>query len=89
MNTMTWTCFLTMIQSIHLRYLYFSKNWDFKHSKCSPHYPQLTGFIERSIQTVKQVFSKAKDTKEDPYLSLSNLNIAPGSDGKLPAMRQL
>ena len=68
-------------------FVHFSKKWDFKHSKSSPHYPQSNGLVERSIQTVKQVLKKAKDAKEDPYLSLLILNTVPGSDGKSPAIR--
>ena len=43
----------------------------------SPHYPQSNGFIERTIQTVKQVLKKAKVTSVDPELALLCIRSTP------------
>ena len=55
----------------------FCNNWGFKHVMSSPHYPQSNGFIERTIQTVKQVLKKAKVTSVDPELALQCIRSTP------------
>ena len=52
----------------------FAKEWNFRHTTSSPHFPQSNGFVERAIQTVKKVLKKAHDGKQDPYLDLLILN---------------
>ena len=65
----------------------FAKEWDFKHTTSSPHFPQSNGFVERAIQTVKKVLKKAHDGNQDPYLALLILNTTPGNDNQSPASR--
>lgn len=36
----------------------------------SPTFPQLTGQVERAVQTVKNLLRKAQDSSGDPYLAL-------------------
>ncbi len=65
----------------------FAKEWDFKHTTSSPHFPQSNGFVERAIQTVKKVLKKAHDGNQDLYLALLILNTTPGNDNQSPASR--
>ena len=36
----------------------FSKSWDFIHKTSSPKFPQSSGFVERTIQTIKETLRK-------------------------------
>ena len=36
----------------------FTKEWEFKHITSSPYYPQSNGFIERQVQTIKNIIKK-------------------------------
>ena len=65
----------------------FSKQWDFKHNRSSPHYPQSNGQAERTVQTVKKALKKALETGEDPYLALLTINNTPDASGVSPAER--
>ena len=39
----------------------FAKEWDFTITTSSPNYPQSNGLVERNIQTIKRLFTKAKE----------------------------
>lgn len=65
----------------------FAKEWDFKHTTSSPHFPQSIGFVERTIQTIKKLLLKAHHGGQDPYLALLVLNTTPGNDNISPTMR--
>lgn len=67
----------------------FSKKWDFKHTRSSPHYPQSNGQVERTVQTVKKALKKSFETGEDPYLALLSMNSTPDATGVSPAERLL
>ena len=54
----------------------------------SPKYPRSNGFIERSIQTVKGVLTKAKESGSDPYLALLCLRTTP-VDQNLPSPAEI
>ena len=41
----------------------FAKEWDFTITTSSPNYPQSNRLVERNIQTIKQLFSKAKENQ--------------------------
>jgi transposase InsO family protein len=55
----------------------FATTYGFVHVTSSPHYPQSNGFIERQVQTVKQVLTKCHETGSDPYLAMLCLRTTP------------
>ncbi len=55
----------------------FSQAWGFEHQTSSPTYPQSNGFIERNVQTVKNVLEKCKETGADPHLAMLCLRVTP------------
>ena len=66
-------------------FMRFRKEWDFKHTRSSPHYPQSNGQVERTVQTVKRALRKALESGEDPYLALLTINTTPDASGTSPA----
>ena len=69
---------------ISLAFRTFAEEWCFDHTTSSPHYPQSNGFIERQVQTVKNVLKKATMTKSDPKKALLILRSTP-IDSHLPS----
>ena len=57
----------------------FSKKWAFKHTTSSPKYPQSNGLAERMVQTLKKLFTKANESKEDVHLAVLNYRTTPTS----------
>ena len=55
----------------------FAKNWDFKHVTSSPEFPQSNGLAERSVQTAKNILSKAKADHTNPLLSILEYRATP------------
>ena len=55
----------------------FAKCWGFHHVTSSPLYPQANGFIERMVQTVKHLFTKARESGSDPHLAMLCLRTTP------------
>jgi transposase InsO family protein len=66
----------------------FSNQYGFVHATSSPRYAQSNGFIERFVQTVKNILKKARDAKTDPYMSLLCLNTTPISNN-IPSPSEL
>ena len=62
----------------------FCESYEFDNVTSSPRYPQSNGFIERMVQTVKNILKKSCESQSDPYMSLLCLNTTPISS-KLPA----
>ena len=48
----------------------FCNTYGFIHVTTSPYYPQANGFIERTVQTVKNLFQKFKESGADPHLAM-------------------
>ena len=69
-------------------YRKFAKEWCFVHVTSSPHYPKSTGFIERTVKTVKMTLKKAKPSKLDPYLALLCIRTTP-VDNVLPSPAEM
>lgn len=55
----------------------FSREWDFTHITSSPKYPKSNGMVERTIQTIKNIFKKSFHSKTDPFLALLELRNTP------------
>lgn len=51
-------------------YRNFAKNWNFESKTSSPRFPQSNGMVEKHLQTVKYMLSKAEYDGKDPYLTL-------------------
>ena len=62
-----------------------ARNWDFIHETSSPLYPKGNGLAERTVQTIKALFTKAKQCGRDPYLSILEYLNSPLACGKSPA----
>ena len=43
-----------------------AKQWEFKHTTVGPLYPQANGLVEKEVQTVKNLLTKAKQDRMDP-----------------------
>ena len=62
-----------------------AEEWNFTHSTSTPHFPQSNGLAEKSVQTVKSLFSKAKTDHKDTYLSLLEHRNTPLEEGLSPS----
>ncbi|XP_026688729.1 uncharacterized protein K02A2.6-like isoform X1 [Diaphorina citri] len=72
----------------------FCQSWDIEHVKTSPHYSKSNGLVERTIQSVKNIMKKCKESNSDVYLGLLQFRNAPKAEGiespaKLLMSRQL
>lgn len=63
----------------------FARDWDFVHKTSSPHYPQSNGLAERTVQTVKRIFSKAKADGKDPYIGIMEYRTTALECGSSPS----
>lgn len=66
----------------------FANEWNFAHVTSSPRRPQGNGLVERHVQTVKKILTKATETGTDPYLALLYWRTVPISN-KLPSPAEL
>lgn len=53
------------------------RDYGFNHVTTSPYYPQANGFIEKSVQTVKNLLQKCKESGADPRLAMLCLRSTP------------
>ncbi|XP_052809638.1 uncharacterized protein K02A2.6-like [Mya arenaria] len=60
----------------------FVDAWHIEHVTSSPRHPNSNGLAERTVQTVKRLLVKAKDSGHDPYLALLEYRNTPMSDCK-------
>ena len=63
----------------------FAKQWEFKHTAVSPPYLQANGLVEKKVQIVKNLLTKAKQDRWDPYLGLLEYRNTPIDDVGSPA----
>ena len=66
----------------------FAKDWGFIHTTSSPHRPQGNGFIERQVQTIKQLQKKSSSSDTDFQLALLHWRATPVS-AKIPSPAQM
>ena len=67
------------------QFMRFAKEWDFTHDPSSPKHAKSNGMAESAVKTVKSLFKKAHQNKEDPYLALMAHHSTPSSnDNKSP-----
>ena len=55
----------------------FYSTYGFTHVTTSPYYPQANGFIERTVQTVKNLLQKCRESGADPHLAMLCLRSTP------------
>ena len=70
------------------QYEHFAKLWGFEHVMSSPHFPQSNGFIEKTIQTVKNALRKCRTGNFDPELALLCIHATPIRDS-IPSPAEL
>ncbi len=58
----------------------FANQFGFEHITSSPLYPQSNGFIERMVQTVKNIMKKCSETHSDLSMALLCLRTTPVSN---------
>ena len=63
----------------------FAHNWGFTHVTSSPYHPKSNGLAEKTVQTIKRIFQKAKADGKDPYLGILEYRATPLAQGKSPA----
>ena len=66
----------------------FCTKYGIEHVTSSPLFPQSNGFIERTVQTIKRMFTKAKEANSDPHLAMLCLRTTP-VDHNLPSPSEL
>ena len=66
----------------------FANVYGFEHITSSPHFPSSNGFMERQVETVKELFTKARETGTDPHLAMLCLRTTP-VDHNLPSPCEL
>ena len=65
-------------------YQEFAAKYGFKLTTSSPYHPKGHGFIERQVQTIKNLLNKCDKDGSDPYLALLLLKSTP-LDSKTPS----
>ena len=63
----------------------FAKDWDFRHTTSSPHYPQSNGLAENAVKIVKNLIRKAQHSEQDVHRALQVYRSSPLACGKSPA----
>ena len=66
----------------------FATKYGFKLTTSSPYYPKGHGFIERQVQTIKNLLNKCDGDGTNHYLALLQLKATP-IDSKLPLPGEL
>jgi transposase InsO family protein len=53
----------------------FAKEYNFRHVTSLPRYLQSNGMAERAVQTIKNLFRKARDDHKDPYTCIALMEL--------------
>ena len=75
-------------QYVSAQFTEFCTSWGITHETSSSHYPQLNGFDEACVKSVKHALQCAKYSGADPQLALLALQATP-IDAKLPSPAEL
>ena len=75
-------------QYVSAQFTEFCTSWGITHRTSSPHYPQVNGFAEVCVKSVKHALQHAKYSGADPQLALLVLQATP-IDAKLPSPAEL
>ncbi|XP_038666946.1 uncharacterized protein K02A2.6-like [Scyliorhinus canicula] len=62
----------------------FTTTYKFRHITSNPPFPQSNGKVEKGINIMKQLLSKARDTQSDFYLALLIYRSSPLTTGLSP-----
>ena len=65
----------------------FCQDWQIEHITSSPYLPRSNGLAERSVQTIKKLLMKCKESGSDPYVSL--LLYRTAAKGTIPSPSEL
>ncbi|XP_045167174.2 uncharacterized protein K02A2.6-like [Mercenaria mercenaria] len=63
----------------------FSRKWNFEHRTSSPYHPRSNGLAEKGVSIAKKLLLKAKESNQDPYISLMEYRNTPLECGYTPA----
>ena len=64
----------------------FAREFNFKHTTSSPHFPSSNGMAERAVQTVKSILKKDQlSGQSSAYMALLNYRATPLKNGYSPA----
>jgi len=66
----------------------FAATYGFEHVTSSPLYPRSNGFAERMVQTIKHLFTKAREGGQDPHMAMLCLRTTP-LDHQTPSPSEL
>ncbi|KAL9987326.1 hypothetical protein ACROYT_G001612 [Oculina patagonica] len=66
----------------------FSSTYGFVHVTTSPYFPQANSFIERTVQTVKNLIQKCKESGADPHLTMLCMR-STSPDHNIPSPSEL
>ena len=53
-------------------FVQLARKWDFRHTTSSPLFSQSSSLVENAVNTVKHIFLKSAEIKQDPYIGLLN-----------------
>ncbi|XP_060084642.1 uncharacterized protein K02A2.6-like [Ylistrum balloti] len=63
----------------------FAREWDIKHITSSPKFPQSNGLAKRTVQTIKNMMKKHKESNQDIHMALLAYRTTPLGNGRSPA----
>ena len=73
---------------LHFPLKEFSRQWNFVHVTSSPAYSQSNGKVEAAVSSAKNVMSKSRKVRTDPYLALLEYRNTPSQGlGTSPVQR--
>ena len=71
------------------KFAVFTRPWDFDHVRSSPKYPQSNGKAENAVKTVKQLFTKCKQSGQSEFQALLDWRNTPTEGMKTSPTQRL